>query len=490
MKAEAMPSLASAISLAMQGTSSLNYQLSGVPWESERFALGAGVDAVTGEVAKMAVDPFTVGTAPSREVQFSYEMVKTDSDVEKIIDTTTKGDYNIYGVTVEASTKFLEKLSHSETSHSLVACLTIGSPAVRVAAPSDYRLTNEAAAEMKRDPKGFRSKYGDYFISGMATTARFRVIYNFSSSDSKSLREFEAGLDISAEGLFSQGGTVKLSNQANSKRVQVSVSVSMTGLGEKAKLGDHPEPKSLTDIAGAAAWFVQNADGAPTTAQLTHYSRFDNACPTTIDVGQNVFVQLQLLYRHLWAVRSAYYSIPEIYQRDLHDRFVALDSEITSGKRTLARDPKAAKKLDDRTVDLLRDVRLVVNRMDFYRRVAGIRESAAKRPGGNGAYMVGFSEAGGFDGVTVHSASRDIKEDWHIGWREKTEDFGDGSKWLIVGMRVTPNWGDGTNGEWNAEQDNFLLEHTAGIHFKSEYDRGYDWTATCYYVDADLYQFA
>ncbi len=93
--------------------------------------------------------------------------------------------------------------------------------------------------------------------------------------------------------------------------------------------------------------------------------------------------------------------------------------------------------------------------------------------------------------MQIKSERHNYKEDWRIGWRENTFQFGpgDGSK-LIVGWQVISNWGGDHNGDWWRESSNPILLSKVGlVHVKSEYDRGANWSVIWYYVDARDYMF-
>jgi len=92
--------------------------------------------------------------------------------------------------------------------------------------------------------------------------------------------------------------------------------------------------------------------------------------------------------------------------------------------------------------------------------------------------------------VTIFSESFRYAEDWHIGWREKTFEFGPNGTRLIVGWNVIANRTDGNcGGWWKAKDGTILLTDFASVHVTSEYDRGTDWTLQIYYVNAADYQF-
>jgi hypothetical protein len=439
-----------------------------------------------------------VGERFTQDVEFTYHMVRSQSDMESLIDFNTKGKYNISSVTVSERTSFLQEVAYSETRHSVIARLVIGTPSMQVAAPDQYRLTPEAIAMMRDRPERFRDIYGDYFISGCSRRAEFMVVYKFSSSDRSSLQDITTHLDVSAEGLFSKEGTLRLRQKAHDKGVEVSVTVHMFGLSEAADVDSRPPVEALPDISEALAWFASHAVGTTEVAQLTHYSRFDNDYSLSIPVPPEDFPALKELYDKLWLIRSRFHNIPEYYRRAFRERFSRLESAITARKNELPGKQALIRELDGEAHNLLHELQLVSDRMDFHARLREHRRAEGDALGGKHSsrskaqWLYGITSAEQSEAITIHSETQHFERAFkHPAWskREGSLVFGDGSKRLVVGVLITSNWRDGTNGVWKTSQKHFSLETLATVSFESEAGRGCNWTVTCYYVDADLYRF-
>ncbi|KAG9588726.1 hypothetical protein KCV01_g12519, partial [Aureobasidium melanogenum] len=462
--------------------SHLDYQLSEVRWNQRSFGLGFGVDAVTGEIAKQAIEPVQVKGELTRDVEFTYHMVRSQSEMQSLIDASTKGKYNIKSVTISESTQFLEEVSYSETQHTVVARLVVGSPAMIPIPHDSYRLTPDARTLLQEQPERFRDVYGDYFISSYSWRGEFLVVYKFRSYDSIKLRDLTTSLDVTVEGMFSKEGTVKLRKKAEEHGVEVSINLHMSGLGPVAPGDERPAAGGLPDIAESLAWFAKHVVGKPEMAQLTHYKLFDNRYPSSISIATDDFVDLKGLYEKLWLIRARFHGMPAFYQRNFRERFNRLDAEVTSKKTLLPGRKDKVAELDQEARDLLHELQLAQDNW-----LKGDKSCKQQT-----SWLYGMSSDERTEAVTIYTEEKHFQEGFkHPVWSQRrgSVDFGDGSKQLIVGVEVRSNWKDGTNGIWWTSQPHFVLEHNATVHFKSEPGRGCNWSVKFHYVDADLYRF-
>src|SRR5918998_337597 len=83
------------------------------------------VDPVTGQIRASAVEPFEVKDEPQMSPTYIYSLVQSESDISSMISGSAQGSYNMEGVTVSAGTSFLDALTVSELSVTLVAQVTV-----------------------------------------------------------------------------------------------------------------------------------------------------------------------------------------------------------------------------------------------------------------------------------------------------------------------------------------------------------------------------
>lgn len=466
----------------------LDAVVSGIPW-GDAFKFGAGVDAVTGSVTGSAVKPFTPkepGAMSSRE---HYSFIQSDSELNREVEATASGKYNIGGVTLSGSTSYLTKIEFSELTITLLAKFQSQHEAYDEA--DSYELTEEAKG-LIADPPKFRKAYGDYFIAGGRRSSRFTAVYTCKSSTAKSMDEFKASFGGQAPNVFSAEGSARFLQAASEHNIRITADLVMEG----HKPGTVPSgPWTPEKIMEALTWFKENLDGLHLQAKLQHYSTIDPGYPRTVEVEPDVFVELRQLYTTVWDIRSGYASLPKYYQQQFKKAYTEVDSGVTANQNILATNLDKRHDYQEKADELMSDISDVYARMDFYFKVANVvgtepqKDKGIEEGKGQQTWMYGFGTYTKSGAVVIQSTTMRYSESWHVGRREHTFEFGPNGAHLVVGWEVVSNWGDGTNGSWWKAADQILLKDYAAVHVKSQYDRGCDWTLIVYYVDAKEYQF-
>ncbi|MBD0254878.1 MAG: hypothetical protein ICV83_04090 [Cytophagales bacterium] len=465
----------------------LDQIIAGLTW-LEAFRLGDGINAVTGSQTASALLPFTVQQQTVKSSQEHYRFIQSDSAYNQEVETSVSGKYNIEGVTVSASAKYLEKVKYSELTTTLLASYEVAYNGYDEA--TDYQFT-EAAKGMLDKPDQFRGAFGDYFIAGYQRGARFMAVYACQATTAEKMTEFQTSFGAETPDVFTAEGSARFMSAASSHSITITCDLFMEGYQ-----GVGPEgPWTPEKILEALDWFKANATGIPVRAKLKHYSTIDPAYPHTVDIVPDVFVELRRLYTKVWDVRSRYHSCPAHYQPQFASDFNALDTGVTSKQDILATDQAQRLQYEQQADALLSGLNDVMDRMDFYFKVLNVvgtePANGATIDEGNGqqAWLYGFNVYTKSPAVTIHSTTLNYKDSWHVGWRDHTFEFGPDGTYLIVGWEVVSNWNDGTNGSWEKKVNQILLTSQAAVYVKSLYDRGCDWSFTVYFVDAKDYQF-
>ncbi len=417
-----------------------------------------------------------------------YSFIQSDSELNREVEVSASGKYNIQAVTLNASTSYLSKIQFSELVVTLLAKYQSQYDGYDEA--DDYELTDEAKT-LITDPPKFRKAYGDYFIAGGKRSSRFTAVYTLKSTTAKSMDEFKASFGGSAPDVFSAEGSTRFMQATSKHNISVTADLVMEGHQGTAPSG----PWTPEKIMEALAWFKSNEEGLNLQAKLKHYSTIDPNYSRTVDVSPDVFVELRQLYTTVWDIRSGYASMPEYYQKQFKKAYTAVDSGVTANQNILATD--ADKRLDyqQKADELMSDINDVYARMDFYFKVLSVvntepaKDHRTDEGKGQQTWPYGFSTYTKSGAVVIQSNSMRYSESWHVGWRENTFEFGPNGNHLIVGWEVISNWNDGTNGGWWKAIDQILLTDHAAVHVTSLYDRGCDWSLIIYYVDAKDYQF-
>lgn len=461
--------------------------IAGLTW-LEAFRLGEGIDAVTGSQTASALQPFTPQQRTVKSSQEHYRFVQSDSAYNQEVEASVSGKYNIEGITVSASSKYLEKVKYSELTSTLLASYEVDYNGYDES--NDYQFT-DAAKGLLSEPDKFRGAFGDYFIAGYQRGARFMAVYACQATTAEKMIEFQASFGAEAPDVFSAEGSARFLSAASSHNISITCDLFMEGYEGVGPQG----PWTPEKIMEALNWFKANATGTPLRTKLKHYSTLAPTYPHAVDIAPDVFVELRRLYTKVWDVRSHYHSCPANYQSQFTNDYEALDAGVTANQSILPTDPAQRLKYEQLADSLLSGMNDVMDRMDFYFKVLNVvktepaKGTTIEEGQGQQTWLYGFNTYTKSQAVSIQANNQRYSESWHIGWREHTFEFGPGGPYLIVGWEVVSNWNDGTNGSWTKQVDQILLTTQSAIHVKSEYDRGCDWSVTVYWVYAKDYQF-
>ncbi|MFJ4095090.1 hypothetical protein ACIPYS_26175 [Kitasatospora sp. NPDC089913] len=457
------------------GGTTLDASIAGIPWEADYLmGRGDGIDAVTGKTKNTAVEPYTVDKPTSRSSNSSFRLVTDDSTLEKQVDTSARGKYNIQGVTVTGSTEYLATVKYSAKSTTLVAEYEMQLDDYDAAPAGGYRLTEDAEQRI-HDRDRFREQYGDYFVAGGRRGARFVATYVCEAESEEDMTAFKNAIGASMDKVFESSGAITFSKAAADHHVTTTCAVFAEGYTP----GWAPPSGALdpSQIVAALDGFKNNtSDEHYIEALLRHYSYIDPDYPLTVDVPPDVFDELRQLYALYWDVSSRYLSAPAPL---LKDRYHRLESGITSHQGELATDETERRQY-------LTDAKV----LDFF---LDVREAAATEPGkdrhqnagnGLGTWNYGYQSAPADLGLTVHTWDDSYHQGSGIGHRSHTFTFDSRGAYVVIGWEVVAHWTDGSDGFWAKEVDTVLLDTVAAVYVEGKYDRGTNWSVHVAYVDA------
>lgn len=485
-------STTSTINLPMEFQSNpgthLDSTVSNIPW-GDAFNIGAGINAVTGEVMASAVEKPDLKDQTVKRSNIIYRFIKSETELDKEIEVSAKGKYNIEGVTLSASASYLNKIKFSATSVSLVAHYESSYSGYDLA--DQYALTAQAKGIIGDQDK-FRSTFGDYFIAGRQRGSTFTAVYRCEASTTETLDKFLGSFGADAPKVFSAEGSTKFESSAKENNISISIDIDMNGYE-----GTPPDfPTTPEGIIQTLNWFQKNEKGAPVRAELYHYSHLDPNFSPYVSIAPDVFVALSQLYSKRWKILDAWNSIPDYYHKKFSDQVNNFNNKVMANSNNLATDAELRSSLQKEADSLYNDLNNVVERQLFFYEVkqkistepqkGSVIEEQANGPH---IWLYGFESYSKSPAVKINSDSQHYSESWHIGWREHTFEFGPNDSRLIVGWKVIANWNDGTDGSWEKTVDRILLNNQGAVHVKSQYDRGCDWSCIFYYVDKIDYEF-
>lgn len=471
---------------AASATTHLDSVVSNLPW-GDPFDLGAGLDAVTGEIKKTAIDKPDVRDATTKSSTYSYRLITSESELDQEIEVAARGKYNMDGVNLSASAEYVNQIKFSDTSTTLVAHYQ--TTFARYDEADEYALTAEAKQRIG-DPTAFRSLYGDYFIAGARRGSRFTAVYRCTAKSAERLDSFKATVGADTPEVFSAEGSTKLKRAATENDVDIDVQVE--AVGYEGNLPDVPQDPD--GIIKLLKWFVENEKGVPVRAKLRHYSQLDPAFPTSVPIAPSTFVALGQLYLVHWRIEVGYASLPAYYQNRYQDRVSAFTTALTADSDALPTDADTRREMTRQAQDLHADLRGVIDRQDFYFRVADRIDDEPKRGQviqcvncGPKVWLYGYATYNQSPAVHIHSVTLHMTHPVTATVFNHTFQVPPDQDRLVVGWEVRANRRDA--GEWKKTSDQILLKDAAEVWAQSNLWGRFDWTVHVYYVDAADYQF-
>lgn len=463
-----------------QPTTLLNTTVVGQPWQPH-LRLGAGVDAVTGQLRASAVAPFEVRRSPSLHPEYRYALVQSESDMQSLISSSVKASYNLEGVTVSASTSYLEELAVSELAVTILAEVNVEE--------SQFSLADAYSLAVEPGP-GFRERHGDYFVAGYRAGSALQVAYQCRFTSTEQRTKFAASLGAEVPQVLSAEGSAAFEKTAKAHGANVNVRI--TAQGVSSPVPDAPSegwtPGSVLSVV--LPWFNQNQAMEPLESYLQAYRMIDPALPGEVPVSPDAFAQLGFLYNRFWLVRAHFRTCPDFGRRLVEEAYHKLEKTIEAHQASLATDPQQIELLTAETQRVLTTLHEIANRQAFYSQVV----AAAKTEPGKGVnhdadlgtvrWGYGF-QRGDEAGVDVTLETSTVSADWKIGWNEHVFSYRNSSR-VIVGFDVVCNRSS-NGGDWRKVSDQIIGRSGGDVFVKSDYDRGYSWTVTWYTVEARLY---
>lgn len=458
----------------------LNTSLVDRPWLPE-YALGVGVDAVTGQLRAQAVEPFTVKDRTTRKSEYLYSLVQSESDLSMLISESIEGSYNIGGVTASASTSFLNSIAVSTLSVSLVAQVSV--------AHSQYALADSYRLKASPNPD-FRRNHGDYFVAGHKAASSLSVVYQCRFTNAEQRTQFTATLALKAPEVMTAKGSAEFERAAKETSASVSIKIIAHGVDEVI-----PTPSNGWNPAEIVKtllpWFEQHQAPDPLKAYLMHYQLVDPNIPAIVPVSPHTFTELAYLYDRFWLARGLYNTCPDFGIPLVERPYALLARTVEANQAILAQDALKIAQLTAQTQEVLATLG-DINRRQAFASQLPLASAGEPKQGklidadkGRARWSFGFSRSD-LSGVTIGNLSQSVSADWKIGWREHTFTFHDPTK-LLVGWEIVCNRTDGAGGDWRKDCPQVIGSHSAEVFVKSDYDRGYSWTITWSFVDAALF---
>jgi hypothetical protein len=305
-----------------------------------------------------------VGVPPQskegRDIERNVHSVSTANELKTRIKADFKANVPIEGVSLNTENSYLRSVETSDTSLTQIIQETIVDQPAKLDI-HQLRLT-EGAKALLDGPEGwkkFSQKYGEYFVYGYRSRARFSAIYDIKTSS----------LEAEVEGAGSLTATLKSMSESKSDTVSIDVNIHTSGLNnvendarDGAKLGGESKTtktNKVEEVQKKLEEFQKHFKTQPYLGLLCHYSVLDTS--GNIPLPQNQFArlgpELERMYKSLFTAQIDLATSPMVQAAAAARGMVDLCDQITKLNLT---DESAINQMDEK-------VKASLNSVDLWR---------------------------------------------------------------------------------------------------------------------------
>ena len=250
------------------------------------------------QLRSSALEKFNMDSSlTGRKYMPNIHTITTSEELKTRIKADVSVTVPLEGIAIEASNSYLRSVKTSDTSLIQVIEEIIQDDPVR-ANVFDMKLTAEASELLGRDLKAFTDKYGEYFVYGHASRARFSAVCNIKTS-SKDVRD-KIKSSLAAKAGDAKGISASLESYSSSSKEGTSMDMSLEidRLSEKdAESRPHFE---IGELIKSYDNFQKNFQTTPYMALLCHYSVLDRRFPLPQTQFKYLGSKLSALYQSLY----------------------------------------------------------------------------------------------------------------------------------------------------------------------------------------------
>jgi len=466
-------------------TTELPPSISGQSW-GDSYLVGAGISAMTGDIfPESALKSCATTPAGSASYSRTVTTISSDQDYTREISVGAQGSYNMGGVKLSGKASYLNKMTYSETSMTILVQAELADEEYEmVNAPE---LSDKALALMKSSTEKFRDTHGDYYLAGVKKGALMTVSLVCTATSSSSLTDFKSTFSASKKDLFSASGYADFKSTASKHDVSVTFSVFMQGTTPGKTPPEVQDPDKLLE------WFENNYAQMPRYAYLENYSNLYPDYTRKFPIDPRVFADIQALYEKAWLTKNRFSTAPGGYASQFQGDYDKITSTVEDSRPNLTTDTDEIAKLDAGLQDVLNDLVPIFNRFDLYQTVKGkqasehiSRDQVDSGSGNSWHYGV---QKWSKPGVDIANKYQSYQKSWKSGHREHNFTLAGPSDQLIVGWSVGNLRQNSDNGYWENTTGQILLKNSGNIYVKSDLDRGCDWGVETWTVSSADYVF-
>ncbi|MCJ1396857.1 hypothetical protein MMC11_000047 [Xylographa trunciseda] len=461
-------------------------------WTGPHITFGSGYDVAHRTLRSSALESFTPqSSSTDRKYTPNIHTITTSEELKSRIKADVNATIPLEGAKIEATSSYLRSVQTSKTSLVQILEEIIEDPPVR-AKTEQLKLKPDALKLLKKSVEEFQQKYGEYFVYGYVSRARFSAICTIKTSSEAVRDKIRASLTAKATDVGEIAATLERSLQNNSDFAQVDIHMEIDRLK-----GEEPAKRHIfktDEVLSAFDKFQKDFVTVPFMALLCHYSVI-----SSFPLPQNQFEylggQLAAAYQNLYIAQTDLISSPMVQAASFTHRITKVCDEI--------------KQLDvgneDAVSETKKHVQECTDETDRWRLRYDLRLDAVKLASKSMADNIGKEiEASyqrewssgllGVNGNRKYDLLKDDittqREQFKVGWehgRQRGKFLLGRSDKQIIGFQIISHRNDNSNGSYKLHKGS-ILDSEMQVEFITGFSRGCDWVAEVWMVSKVTYE--
>ncbi|KFG78584.1 hypothetical protein MANI_002969 [Metarhizium anisopliae] len=463
-----------------QGNESETYLNLG--WTGPHITFGSGYDVAHRKLRSSAFSNFPHATIEPSHIGIKTQkhLITTAEELKSRIKADVKATIPLEGVSVETENSYLRNVQTSSTSLVQVITATVEDPPALVDT-SNLKLS-AAALSVLQSPDGinkFQERYGDYFVYGALSRARFNAVCTIRTSSASIRNQIKTKLEATLTEAGSLSAVFESLSKSSSEWASTDIDIAMSGV--KGQPASTSKTNKIDEVQAAYDHFVKEYKTEPYIGMLCHYSVVDQRIPIPQKQFSFLGPALELLYQSLYMAQTQLLASPMTQAAGFALKISALCDEI---KTIDVADKGGIAQIQARVNECTEEA-------DRWRLRQDLIDDAKKLERKNfspGGWIEAFNTKEWSSGILgVHGNAKysalagdvkyrreDFARDYALAASQKgTFTLGD-SEDVILGFRVNSYWNDTSNG-WFKMHNGTVGSSQVTVEFSSYGSRGCNW---------------
>lgn len=263
-----------------------------------------------GQLRTSALEPFEVKPSNrGRKHMPKMHTITTSEELKTRIKADVSVTVPIQGIAIESSSSYLRSVKTSDTSLVQVIEEIIQDDPAQ-ALHYDLKLSDDASKLLQENRDYFTKRYGEYFVYGSMSRARFTAVCNIRTSSKEVRDEIKSILSAKAGSAYGISTTLSNINERKKESCNMDMNLEIDKIsGKDAESTPHFK---IGELVRAYDHFQKHFETTPYIALLCHYSVLSPHFPPPQDQFQYLGSKLSVAYQSLYLAQNELSQLPMV----------------------------------------------------------------------------------------------------------------------------------------------------------------------------------